>query len=821
MAGKLVAAGISVIPVKRDGSKIPALDTWSPYMERFATAEEIGQWFGRIPLGLGIVAGSISGNLEVLDFDDLELAAPWNELVEEECPGLTKRLVLIVTPRPGLSFWYRCEEPVAGNQKLARGLRPDDDGTIRLKALIETRGEGGYAVAPHSPVEVHKNRTPYRIAGGDPTEPPLITAAERDILLRCARTLNEAVEPEQERTVRAAYPERPAGELRPGDDYNARESFEAFLFARGWMVAKRRGDVAYMRRPGKDDGWSATLGKAAPGVLHVFTTSAAPLEDGCNYDLFRAYAAYEHRGNLKAAARSLGAAGYGTPRETLNSRRNGTAPRESAAVEKTGEDASEAPAERLFTDIGNAYRLQDEHGKELLYCDVWNGWLAWSGTHWLRDRTRDVESRAHKTIVRLFHSSLHAGDEKAQKAQAKFAITSQSDKAITAMVRRARALHQFKAIPEQFDRHPWLFNTMSGTIDLETGRLLPHSRGDYLTQICPVEYDEHATAPRWEKFVLEVMAGKKHLAAFLQRAVGYSITGSDRDRVMFLLYGGGNNGKSTFLDLIRKMLGDYGHKLRREALMLHRMKPGQASPEIAGLRGKRFAYLSETEEGGRIDEALVKELTGREYITTRNLYEKEFGYTPEFHLWMGTNHKPVIQGTDDAIWTRLPLIPFPVKFVDLPESKLDPKNPLIRPMNRDLADILAGEMPGILRWCVDGCLDWQDDGLQIPAEVLAATQEYRRESDFIQAFLDECTFTAFGLKARLRDVHDRYARWAAANQAPALSQRKLTPLIEGKGFTHEVSTGNADWWVGFGLQDETRESEQPAMPGELGKLGNS
>ena len=312
VAARFIAAHVSVIPIRLDGSKIPDTE-WNCYRERLATPEELHEWFGiRHPRGVGVVAGKLSGNLEVIDFDDLSLAKPWNELVQVECPGLTKRLVLIVTPRPGLQFWYRCEEPVSGSQKLAQ--RADPGATPARKTLIETRGEGGYAIAPGSPPAVHANHTPYRIAVGDPASPPLLTAREREILLSCARSLNECVEPEQDRTVKSAYRGRPTGENRPGDDYNARESFEPFLVSRGWTVAMRRGEVAYLRRPGKTLGWSATLGKAAPGVLHVFSSNAAPLEDGCNYDLFRAYAAYEHGGDLPAAAGALAEAGYGAPR---------------------------------------------------------------------------------------------------------------------------------------------------------------------------------------------------------------------------------------------------------------------------------------------------------------------------------------------------------------------------------------------------------------------------------------------------------------------------------------------------------------------------
>lgn len=474
------------------------------------------------------------------------------------------------------------------------------------------------------------------------------------------------------------------------------------------------------------------------------------------------------------------------------------------APDSAGDTPGSAPQD---TDLGNAYRLADRYGAELLYCDVWGGWLRWDDTRWQRDRTRDAETLAHETIEHLFHSAWKIEDKKEAEARAKFALKCQSDKAISAMVRRARALPRFKSRPEDFDGRPMLFNCTNGTLDLETGKLSPHRREDRLTQLCGVPYDADATAPLWNRFLLDVMADKEHLVAFLQRAIGYSLTGSDREKTLFLLWGPlGDNGKSTLLDIIRKMMGDYGHKLRRETLMARRLEIGRACPEIAGLRGKRFAYVSETEEGGRLDEATVKELTGREWINTRNLYEKESGFPPEFTLWLGTNHKPVVHGTDGGIWSRLPLLPFLVKFVDGPADQFTPENLLLKPMDKKLPEKLLDELPGILAWSVRGCLEWQQSGLQIPEEIVEATKTYRNESDFIEAFLQECCVRVDGLKCRMRDAHERYARWAPNSGAPVLSQRMLTPLIEAKGYSHETGTGNAAYWIGLALQDESGQS---------------
>lgn len=312
-AKRLVAVQTSVIPIRADGSKAPAVDRWDVYQRRLPTERELHHWFGNGPRGLAIVGGAISRHTECMDFDDIATFKVWRGLVHEECAGLLERLVIVSTPRPGFQVWYRCDSNVGGNRKLARGERlAPETGELKLTTLIETRGEGGYAIIPPSPRECHPNHKSYHVAHGDLTARPVISAEERQILWEAALSLNEHVEPD------ACVVMRPASKhntgLRPGDDFNQRGDFASLLQRHGWTLARKRGAVQMWRRPGKTKGWSATLGFDGPGLLHVFSTNAQPFEADHWYDLFGAYTRLEHQGDWKAATRQLRQEGYGDQR---------------------------------------------------------------------------------------------------------------------------------------------------------------------------------------------------------------------------------------------------------------------------------------------------------------------------------------------------------------------------------------------------------------------------------------------------------------------------------------------------------------------------
>jgi hypothetical protein len=301
VALRYLGSGLSLLPIRTDGTKAPAL-SWKAYQTRHPTPEEVVTWC-RQHLGVGIIGGQVSGNLEVLDFDAPELFTPWCDMVEDLAPGLVQRLPLVKTPSDGRHLYYRCDA-IAGNQKLAQQLRHG-----KVKTLIETRGEGGYVLSPLCPPSCHELGKYYKLLDGDLTDIPTIAPDDRHLLWQAARTFNSYAV--LERTVVAeAKGQRTSNGDRPGDLYNARVSWADILRPYGWTIVGRRGEVTLWKRPGKRErGWSATTG-CGQDRLYVFSTNAAPFEAGMAYDKFGAYALLEHRGNMTAAGKALYAQGY-------------------------------------------------------------------------------------------------------------------------------------------------------------------------------------------------------------------------------------------------------------------------------------------------------------------------------------------------------------------------------------------------------------------------------------------------------------------------------------------------------------------------------
>ena len=297
-------AGLSSIPIRPDGSKAPASE-WKPYQETAPTSDEIENWFVGLyqDHGIGIVAGRASGNLEVLDFDDRLAYEAWQTLLADVEPRLLNKLVLVETPSGGMHAYYRCDV-IAGNQKLAQ--RKTDSG---IKTLIETRGQGGYVVAPGSPAACHPSGELYRFVQGDAQTIPTITAGKRELLLRTAKALTEYVPPERHQDVHS----QPNGTgERPGDDYNQQATWDDILKPARWTPVLTRGGMTFWRRPGKADGsWSATTNYQGSDLLYVFSSNAAPFEPGHAYDKFGAYTHLNHDGDFSAAARALAEQGYG------------------------------------------------------------------------------------------------------------------------------------------------------------------------------------------------------------------------------------------------------------------------------------------------------------------------------------------------------------------------------------------------------------------------------------------------------------------------------------------------------------------------------
>ena len=264
--------------------------------------------------------------------------------------------------------------------------------------------------------------------------------------------------------------------------------------------------------------------------------------------------------------------------------------------------------------------------------------------------------------------------------------------------------------------------------------------------------------PQWKQFLQDIFDGDGDLIHYIQKAVGYSLTGSTEEQCIFFCVGNGRNGKSTFLDTISDIMGDYACNIQPETIMVKKVS-SSANSDIARLKGARFVTTVEPNEGVRLNEGLVKQITGGDRVTARHLYGQEFEYTPEFKIWMGTNHKPIIRGRDEGIWRRLHLIPFSVQ---IPKEKVD----------KSLKDKLRQEYVGILNWAVEGCLRWHEEGLELPPVVAKAVSEYKSEMDVVATFLDECTERGPG-EVRAGELYQAYKEWTKDNGQYLMSNTKF------------------------------------------------
>ncbi len=766
--------GLNVLPPRNDGSKAPDTDEWASRQRTRASEKEIRRWYGNGRTGLGIVCGAISGGLELFDFDCRHTWYAFQLLAKDAgLSGLLARVedgYLEETPGGGVHLLYYCAKPVNG--KLARRpKRPEEqrDQHDRVMTLIETKGEGGYTVTAPSHGRVHETGGAYKLLRGGFDSIVRLTDDEREALHALARSFDELQrEKDSEQRRRRG---RGTGS-RPGDDFNARTTWPEILEPHGWRRLFERSGETYWTRPGKTGGISATTGYAGSDLLYAFTTSTE-LEAERSYDRFGAYAVLEHDGDLEAAARALVAQGYG----------------EWNVRAASAEGASPEPR----TDLGNAERLVRLHGEDLRYVHSWGKWLEWDGQRFALDVSGEIYRRAKATVRAAYAESAQLSDSEERKALAQWATKSESAARIDAMIQLARA--EVPVAHEMLDADPWALNVANGTLDLRTGELRPHRRADYLTKLAPVVYDESAKAPTWERFLERILPDGR-VRAFVRRAAGYSLSGDTGEQVLFLLWGGGANGKSTFVETLMLAAGDYSMKTPAETLLARR--EGAIPNDVAALRGARLVAAVETEEGRRLAEVRVKELTGSDTVSARFMRAEWFTFRPVAKLWLATNHRPRVKGTDEAIWRRIRLIPF---TVTIPESERDHR----------LSDRLRAELPGILTWAVAGCLEWQRDGLRPPAAVLAATSSYRAEQDVLGAFLaDRCVVTPGGWVAS-DQLFAAYKRWCEETGEHPVSQRALGLALGERGFTDTrrgAGEARKRGWQGIGLAEDCQDGLQ-------------
>lgn len=437
------------------------------------------------------------------------------------------------------------------------------------------------------------------------------------------------------------------------------------------------------------------------------------------------------------------------------------------------------------TDLGNAERFVAFAGDRFRYCHAWGCWFHYDGARWRRDGDGEAVRAARDTLRAVAAEAESIPDEEHRSELVAHALESESSARISAMLTLAQSL--LPIAPEALDAHPDLLNVANGTLDLRTGVLRPHDREDYLTRIVEVAYDPEATCPLWEAFLQRIMGGNARLMRFLQLAVGYSLTGHTSEQVLLLLYGTGANGKSTFLETLRALLGDLA-AVADFTTFLKRDNEGVRN-DLARLVGIRLVSAVEAESGRPLAEALVKQLTGGDTITARFLFREFFDFKPQFKIWLAANHKPAVSGSDHGIWRRIRLVPF---TVTIPDDEQDKKLP----------QRLAAELPGILAWAVRGCMEWRANGLGVPDEVRAATASYREEMDVFGAFFEERCFFAAGAVVASKDLNDAYAAWCEANGERARTAKALATALRERGLETGRLAKGVRCWRGVRLRRE-------------------
>ncbi|MDN6629703.1 MAG: phage/plasmid primase, P4 family [Staphylococcus equorum] len=441
---------------------------------------------------------------------------------------------------------------------------------------------------------------------------------------------------------------------------------------------------------------------------------------------------------------------------------------------------------RSTDDTGNAQRFLDRFGDIVRFSYNRDKFYIYNGQKWEIDSSGQIRVLIDKTIEDMENEKVFVAEgveeEDAMAAFQKHIKSSRNNSAKKRMLDEIK--HHIPILPEEFDPDSMLLNTLNGFIDLSTGEQREPDKDKMFSMITEAELTNSQQADTWNDFLKDIFDHDKEVIEFIQRAVGYSLTASTREQVMFILHGKGRNGKSLFIETIRTIMGSYTDNIQAKTLMVKRGET--INNDIAKLQGVRLVTSSEPSEGFRFDEGLIKQLTGGDTVTARFLYGEEFNFDPKFKIWVTTNHKPLVRGTDDGIWRRLILIPFDVQ---IPENKVD----------KDLKYKLLREAPAILNWAVEGCLKWQESGLKIPSKIANASEGYRKEMDVLEQFVaDECIVNE-NERVAAGEIFKAYKKWAEETGAYYMNKNKFG--IKMKEKFESIKSGNI-YYVGVNLKQK-------------------
>jgi putative DNA primase/helicase len=450
-------------------------------------------------------------------------------------------------------------------------------------------------------------------------------------------------------------------------------------------------------------------------------------------------------------------------------------------------DSSDDAADVMrLNDLGAAARIKARNGDVLRYVAARREFIAYSaGTGTWESDQAAVRRFAHDAARELYARAMDESDKEMRALLSRYALKSMNHRKIEDALEVLATLKGIAIEPSILDANVGELVVGNGVVNLKTDELRPWRREDFATKRTPVCYSPGATAPRWLKFLDEIFCGDADLVAFIRRAIGYTLTGETTEHAVFILHGDGENGKSVFTATLRHVLADYAVNVEFATFAATRDDGGRARPDVVRLAGARLVTANEGSRELRLDEGLVKSLTGGDKKTARNLYKGDIEFDPRFRAWLATNHLPKIAGRDRGIWRRIRRVPFNASF---PASQRE----------EGLAQRLRSEAEGILAWAVAGAQLWYEDGLGSCAAVDAATQEYKAGQDVLAAFLADRCVVAADAEAGGGELYKSFAEWAKDNgevneRGRVPSNRTFVQMLEGSGFKVTRARDGARW----------------------------
>lgn len=804
---KYVGAGFSVIPIKTDGSKQPPPLSWKPWQSRRPSPYEISQNF-RGKLGIAILGGRVSGSLEIVDFDRAELIDPWIRLVSEKMPDLVPRLPRVRTPKGGAHFYYRCSK-IEGNQKLAQEPPSvDADGNPKPNTLIETRGEGGYVLAPPSPAACHPRNLPYEHAGGPPIlETPEITPEERDWLLNCARSFNSWTPTVVDRG--------PAGSVSagdrtlPGNDFNDRARWSEILEPAGWKLVQVQGDISHWRRPGKTgSGSSATVGYCGD-CIHVFSPNAHPFEAGGTYTKFAAYTLIHHAGDFSRAASALEAMGYGdraaADREVEEFGRISEPPKKEKELAaftpqtdyKKKKEKSEGGADRYFdgrTFFPERLALEICGEKRFIATPIGDDGF---GTRIYVYRDGAFRPGGESVIVDEAYRLL--GDRT-------------NDNRVTDVVKNVRISKKVDYKHLNVSAKD-IINVQNGMLNWKTGKLAPHDPKYLSTIQIGTPYEPDVRSEQLDRFLEMILAPDE--IPVVDEFLGYLLIPDTSFNRCLVVIGEGGNGKSTLLDLMMGFLGE-------ENISHYSLQHiSEEKFSVAGLFGSLANFYDELQTKQIHDTATFKIITGGSPLKAEDKGKAPFSFRPFCRLVFSANEMPRSDDRSQAYFDRF-------IFIKLPNRIRGTRTEV-----RKYAEVLLETpevRPALLNRGISGLRRLMERGrFSSSPSSLEAIEEYRRECNSAYDFIREyCTFDDPTGWISKQDLYGRYKAWCGDSTRKAMASRGFAKSLETMN-VRSVRHGEARGWGGIAwtdgsvpktAEDEVREFGERPDAGKSSGQGN-